>query len=40
LHKEWAKKVEEQTKPLKKQSKHLANIEIEGILALYKNREL
>ena len=29
----------EQTKPLKKQSKHFANIEIEGILALYKNVE-
>jgi hypothetical protein len=37
LSEEWAKQVEEQTKPLKKQSKHLANIEIQGILALYKN---
>ena len=39
LHAEWVKQVVEQTKPLKKQSKHLANIEIEGILALYKNIE-
>ena len=39
LLEEWAKQVEEQTKPLEKQSKHLANIAIEGILALYKNIE-
>jgi len=39
LRAQWDDQVMEQTKPLKKQSKHLANIEIEGILALYKNIE-
>ena len=39
LYAQWDDQVLEQTKPLKKQSKHLANIEIEGILALYKNIE-
>jgi len=39
LRAQWDDQVLEQTKPLKKQSKHLANIEIEGILALYKNIE-
>jgi hypothetical protein len=39
LRAQWHDQVLEQTKPLKKQSKHLANIEIEGILALYKNIE-
>ena len=39
LRAQWDDQVVEQTKPLKKKSKHLANIEIEGILALYKNIE-
>ena len=36
---EWDKQVSEQTKPLKKQSDQLARLEIDAILALYKNLE-
>lgn len=39
LHAQWEDQVIEQTKPLKKQFKNLANIEIEKFLALYKNIE-
>jgi len=39
LRAEWDKQVFEQTKPLKKQSDQLARLEIEAILALYKNLE-
>jgi hypothetical protein len=39
LRAEWDKQVFEQTKPLKKQSNQLARLEIEAILALYKNLE-
>ncbi|KDR79080.1 hypothetical protein GALMADRAFT_136978 [Galerina marginata CBS 339.88] len=39
LQNEWKAQIIEQTKPLTKQSKHLANKEIEDILALAKNVE-
>ena len=39
LRAEWDKQVFEQTKPLTKQSDQLAKMEIEAILALYKNLE-
>ncbi|KDR65486.1 hypothetical protein GALMADRAFT_148660 [Galerina marginata CBS 339.88] len=39
LRDEWKAQIVEQTKPLTKQSKHLANKEIEDVLALVKNKE-